>query len=340
MDNLPASSDAPTSNINSINLPSPFSLTHKPYTQMPETNDTPKNISNRVSNFYNSMTPQSSQLDKRTEYSSLHDIENIHRHVSHVHNHIIPPFSLPQPDEQDEEQVQGGYEGGLEVALKAYWTQENLKINRLSPYSDDMFHYEMPLARIKKIMRFDEQVVMIGAAAPILLSKACELFLGDIATRAWHHTSQSRRRTVKFSDITAALPKTDVFDFLIDIIPRDDVYSSPAQPQTVAALPVSVEANVFDERIQSQKELASLIPQVMSILDNLKDIPSQDKTLRLPDVGAPISDHSKYAELQNLSKEKLTEFPQEWLPIMHLLLQSAFENNQSASNHKFKKMKF
>jgi hypothetical protein len=38
----------------------------------------------------------------------------------------------------------------------------------------DFKTYNLPLARIKKVMKSDEEVKMISAEAPIMFSKACE----------------------------------------------------------------------------------------------------------------------------------------------------------------------
>lgn len=54
----------------------------------------------------------------------------------------------------------------------------------------------LPLARIKKIMKSDEDVRMISAEAPVLFSKACELFIIELTHRAWQNTEENRRRTL------------------------------------------------------------------------------------------------------------------------------------------------
>ncbi|KAL0480658.1 hypothetical protein AKO1_006884 [Acrasis kona] len=88
-------------------------------------------------------------------------------------------------------------------------------------------NHELPLARIKKIMKSDEDVrihtgaVMISAEAPIIFAKACEMFIIELTTRSWVHTDEAKRRTLQRNDIAAAIAKTDVFDFLIDIVPED-----------------------------------------------------------------------------------------------------------------------
>eukprot|EP00795_Rhopilema_esculentum_P007831 gene7831-13702_t len=82
---------------------------------------------------------------------------------------------------------------------------------------------ELPLARIKKIMKQDEEVKMISAEAPVLFSKAAEIFISELSLRAWIHTEDNKRRTLQRNDIALAITKYDQFDFLIDIVPRDEL---------------------------------------------------------------------------------------------------------------------
>merc|ERR1711915_726225 len=76
---------------------------------------------------------------------------------------------------------------------------------------------------IKKIMKLDEDVKMISAEAPVLFAKAAEMFIHELTMRAWIHTEDNKRRTLQRNDIAMAITKYDQFDFLIDIVPRDDV---------------------------------------------------------------------------------------------------------------------
>ncbi|PAA58693.1 hypothetical protein BOX15_Mlig020093g2, partial [Macrostomum lignano] len=86
---------------------------------------------------------------------------------------------------------------------------------------------ELPLARIKKIMKLDDDVkgMMIAAEAPLLFSKAAEIFIRELTIRAWAHTERARRRTLQRNDIAMSVgdPDTDQFDFLIDIVPREEM---------------------------------------------------------------------------------------------------------------------
>ena len=114
----------------------------------------------------------------------------------------------------------------------------------------------LPLARIKKIMKSEEFILqelekdrlekiaqeegrpglaenekpnikfMISGEAPVFMSKACELMIKDLTHRAWSHTERNRRRTLQRQDLHAAVGESEVYDFLIDIVPR---VSAPAQ---------------------------------------------------------------------------------------------------------------
>lgn len=66
---------------------------------------------------------------------------------------------------------------------------------------------------------------MISAEAPIIFAKACETFILELTLRSWMQTEESKRRTLQKSDVAAAISKNDMFDFLIDIVPRDEFKS-------------------------------------------------------------------------------------------------------------------
>merc|ERR1719166_283191 len=80
-------------------------------------------------------------------------------------------------------------------------------------------------------MKLDEDVKMISAEAPVLFGKACEMFIHELTMRAWVHTEDNKRRTLQRNDIAMAITKYDQFDFLIDIVPRDDIKPSTARKE-------------------------------------------------------------------------------------------------------------
>ncbi|CAA7268675.1 unnamed protein product [Cyclocybe aegerita] len=103
--------------------------------------------------------------------------------------------------------------------LKSFWERQ---IHAAETETPDYRHPPLPLARIKKVMKSDPDVKMIAADAPILFCKACEIFIAEITARAFIVADSNKRRTLSRADIAKALSKSDQFDFLIDIVPREE----------------------------------------------------------------------------------------------------------------------
>ncbi|EGC48277.1 CCAAT-binding factor complex subunit HapE [Histoplasma capsulatum var. duboisii H88] len=115
--------------------------------------------------------------------------------------------------------VSQGLQGNSRDILTTYWQHT---INHLESDNHDYKIHQLPLARIKKVMKADPEVKMISAEAPILFAKGCDIFITELTMRAWIHAEDNKRRTLQRSDIAAALSKSDMFDFLIDIVPREE----------------------------------------------------------------------------------------------------------------------
>lgn len=138
--------------------------------------------------------------------------------------------------------VHQGLTGQYKDILTTYWQQT---ITHLESDTHDYKIHQLPLARIKKVMKADPEVKMISAEAPIIFAKGCDIFITELTMRAWIHAEENKRRTLQRSDIASALAKSDMFDFLIDIVPREEASShakkTAAQPaaasQAVPAAP-------------------------------------------------------------------------------------------------------
>ncbi|XP_061349393.1 nuclear transcription factor Y subunit C-3-like [Gastrolobium bilobum] len=107
----------------------------------------------------------------------------------------------------------------LQQQLQAFWANQYQEIEKVI----DFKNHSLPLARIKKIMKADEDVRMISAEAPVIFARACEMFILELTLRSWNHTEENKRRTLQKNDIAGAITRTDIFDFLVDIVPREDL---------------------------------------------------------------------------------------------------------------------
>jgi len=112
------------------------------------------------------------------------------------------------------------FQSHLQSQLTTFWKGQLEEMHKLPIGTEHDFknHNDLPLARIKRIMKSDEDVRMISAEAPVLFAKACEMFILELTLRSWNYSESSKRRTLQKEDLQAAIKKTDVFDFLVDVI--------------------------------------------------------------------------------------------------------------------------
>ncbi|MQM17515.1 hypothetical protein Taro_050486 [Colocasia esculenta] len=132
------------------------------------------------------------------------------------------PGQIPSQHQLAYQQVQQFHHQQLQQQqqqLQEFWANQIVEIENTT----DFKNHSLPLARIKKIMKADEDVRMISAEAPVIFAKACEMFILELTLRSWIHTEENKRRTLQKNDIAAAITRTDIFDFLVDIVPRDEL---------------------------------------------------------------------------------------------------------------------
>jgi nuclear transcription factor Y, gamma len=107
----------------------------------------------------------------------------------------------------------------LQKALHQFWMEQISEMSVLETGTEQDFknHNDLPLARIKRIMKSDEDVRMISAEAPVLFAKACEMFILELTLRSWCYSEKMKRRTLQKDDIEAAIKNTEIFDFLVGL---------------------------------------------------------------------------------------------------------------------------
>ncbi|XP_068625044.1 nuclear transcription factor Y subunit gamma-like isoform X2 [Battus philenor] len=135
--------------------------------------------------------------------------------------------TVSEEGENEDTGEEGSSSDNIQHSLQVFWSKISEDIKKVT--AEDFKTQALPLARIKKIMKLDEEVKMISAEAPVLFAKAAEIFIHELTLRAWSHTKDNKRRTLQRNDIAMAISKSDQFDFLIDIVPRHEV--KPNKPR-------------------------------------------------------------------------------------------------------------
>ena len=92
-------------------------------------------------------------------------------------------------------------------------------VQSLDDKKDFKKHNDLPIARIKRIMKSDQDVRMISAETPVIFARACEMFIMDITIRATQYAEYDNERLVLTKkSIADTIKNTDIFDFLMEIL--------------------------------------------------------------------------------------------------------------------------
>ena len=78
-------------------------------------------------------------------------------------------------------------------------------------------------------------------------SRRCSVFIAEITARAFIIADSNKRRTLSRADIAKAVSKSDQFDFLIDILPRDEPFPTGSQAAAAAKAAAKKANNLKDQ---------------------------------------------------------------------------------------------
>ncbi|KAK7245822.1 hypothetical protein RIF29_40674 [Crotalaria pallida] len=124
-----------------------------------------------------------------------------------VSPYASPYILKPSPHQQE-----------LQQRLNNFWAKQYHEIMTTTDFKS----HKLPLTRIKRVMKSNEEVSMVSGEVPIFFAKACEMFISELTMKAWANTDENKRRTLQKEDIAAAIERTEVFDFLAHVVSNDD----------------------------------------------------------------------------------------------------------------------
>ncbi|TIA87450.1 hypothetical protein E3P99_03174 [Wallemia hederae] len=174
----------------------------------------------------------------------------------------------------------------LDDFLSSFWTSH---LHQIENEDTDFKKHELPLARIKKVMKSDPSVKMISGEAPILFSKACEIFISELTCRAWLVAEANKRRTLQRADVAGAVELSDQFDFLIDIIPRGEESKKRSKSKAHAETEEGGD-NVENEQEQAQQE----VPQEPEAKQEEEQQHGTEQQVYNSDPGDPLSQYTTH----------------------------------------------
>lgn len=86
-----------------------------------------------------------------------------------------------------------------------YVTVEKVTEERLS---------QLPLSRIKSIMKLDPELNLVSSDSVFLMSKVTELFIKSLARESFAFVEQGKKKTVQKKDVDSAINAVDALMFL------------------------------------------------------------------------------------------------------------------------------
>ncbi|CAD6195858.1 unnamed protein product [Caenorhabditis auriculariae] len=138
---------------------------------------------------------------------------------------------------------------------KWFWEMQRHKMENMDEDSirHHCRHMNLPMARVKKIMKLDDEVkgLMIASDAPVFMSAASEMFVQEMTMLGWQVVDEGRRKTMQKADLVSAVHKNEQFDFLVDLLPADA--NKQSNGVTVANLP---QTGITDDGQQIQYVIA------------------------------------------------------------------------------------
>ncbi|KAJ5499371.1 hypothetical protein N7453_008422 [Penicillium expansum] len=192
----PPQQHAPTSPITSY--PSPFFNSYQPY-QLPNPS--------RVSQQYVPPYQPDSDMARRSSRLAQSD-------------HAPIPEPMPEAIQPMPEVIQPIPEPIAMAPVPAVAPEIEEEIPPAPPSAGIEVKTKFPVARIKRIMQADEDVGKVAQVTPIAVSKALELFMISLVTKAAQEAKDRNSKRVTASHLKQAVAKDEVLDFLADIIAK------------------------------------------------------------------------------------------------------------------------
>ncbi|XP_014214765.1 nuclear transcription factor Y subunit gamma isoform X1 [Copidosoma floridanum] len=217
--------------------------------------------------------------------------------------------SEPEGESNGDLQIAAAVNSEAQQALDQFWPKVIEEIKKITTM--DLKTQSLPLARIKKIMKLDGDVKMISAEAPMLFSKAAEIFIHELTLRAWVHTEDNKRRTLQRNDIAMAITKYDQFDFLIDIVPRDELKQSKAQSENAVRTPMnSDQVHYYFQLAQQQASANQTVQSSGSSGQPIQIVQPGTGQIQTINIGNPVDQDSGQTQTITVQTPQQTTGPQ------------------------------
>ncbi|XP_037806087.1 DNA polymerase epsilon subunit 4 [Lucilia sericata] len=92
--------------------------------------------------------------------------------------------------------------------------ESNKNDNKVNPATTDQKLFQLPLTRIRNIMKLDPDLHIASNEAVFLVTRATELFIESLAQESYNFTLESKKKTIQKRDVDLAIDAVDSLMFL------------------------------------------------------------------------------------------------------------------------------
>jgi len=111
-------------------------------------------------------------------------------------------------------------------SIEEYWINQSLNIQSIDSLSHNYKKTNLPLSRLRRIMRGEDEIKFqmglqkcnLSTDAPIVMNLACNLFIKELVLKAFTHTKEKDRVTLVEGDLLNSLVHDEMYDFFMDFI--------------------------------------------------------------------------------------------------------------------------
>ncbi|KAK3815425.1 MAG: histone-fold-containing protein [Benniella sp.] len=111
---------------------------------------------------------------------------------------------------------------------------------------------QLPVARVKRIIKEDKDVQIVSNEAVFLISIATEIFLEGFTAKAFNLAKLEKRKTVLYKDLATAVTQYDSLEFLQDVVPKTLPLKDALEKQRIAK--EKEESGAMEEEDEGEQE--------------------------------------------------------------------------------------
>ncbi|XP_002733789.1 uncharacterized protein LOC100369269 [Saccoglossus kowalevskii] len=151
------------------------------------------------------------------------------------------------------------------------------------PSKKKKYNSRFPPARIKKIMQTDEDVGKVAAPVPVLISKALEIFVKSLITKANEQTQSRNAKTMTTAHIKLGILNESKFDFLKDLV--QNIPDIAAEEDEAAEQ--KTKHSVKNRKVRNNKTTRSSTTSEESTAEADSDVSDDEETIEKPVMKVP-----------------------------------------------------